>query len=142
VTVTIVDDRMQRAPAFVFESALGIGKTLAAARRDTIHVGHSLIPECPLGALDTEWIPEVARRRLIVIARDRRIRTRPQELRHLRDAGLRVFCIGGKRDLSTWAWLSRLVHHWEQMEEIIRTRGEGPWFYVVNDRDVVEITVP
>ncbi len=47
---------------YVDESALGIGKTLAAARKDTIHVGHELIPECPYGVRDTDWIPEVARR--------------------------------------------------------------------------------
>ncbi len=61
---------------YVDESALGIGKTLAAARKDTIHVGHPLIPECPLGVDDTNWIPAVATRGLVVIARDKRIRTR------------------------------------------------------------------
>jgi len=91
---------------YVDESALGIGKTLAAARRDTIHVGHSLIPECPLGVPDTEWMPIVAARDLVVIGRDKRIRSRPEELRHLKAAGLRVFRIGGKRDLSTWDWLT------------------------------------
>lgn len=39
---------------YVDESALGIGRTLAAARRDTIHVGHPLKPECPLGVLDPD----------------------------------------------------------------------------------------
>jgi hypothetical protein len=29
---------------YVDESALGIGKTLTAARKDVIHVGHPLIP--------------------------------------------------------------------------------------------------
>jgi len=96
---------------YVDESALGIGKTLAAARRDTIHVGHALIPECPLGTPDTEWMPAVAARDLVVIGRDKRIRSRPQEVRYLKAAGLRVFRIGGKRDLSTWDWLTRLVRH-------------------------------
>jgi hypothetical protein len=127
---------------YVDESALGIGKTLAAARKDTIHVGHALIPECGYGALDTEWIPAVATRGLIVIGRDKHIRTRPQELRRLRDAELRVFRIGGKKDLSTWEWLRRLVNHWDDMEEIIRTRGPGPWFYLINDHNIVEVELP
>ena len=126
---------------YVDESALGIGKTLAAARRDTIHVGHALIPECPLGALDTDWIPAVAARDLVVIGRDKRIRSRPQELQYLKDAGLRVFRIGGKRDLSTWDWLTRFVRHWDRIEEIVRTRGPGPWFYSVNENSVVEVHV-
>ena len=41
------------------------------------------------------------------------------------EAGLRVFRIGGKKDLSTWDWLVRLVRHWEAIEEVISTRGGG-----------------
>lgn len=127
---------------YVDESALGLGKSLAAARKDTIHVGHPLIPECPLGALDVEWIPAVAARDLIVIARDRRIRTKPQELAAFRDAGLRVFWVAGKKDMSTWGWLSRLVRHWAAMERIVTMRSDGPWFYAVNDGGLKEISLP
>lgn len=126
---------------YVDESALGLGKALQAARRDVVHPGHALIPECPLGTLDLEWIPTVAKRSLIVIARDRRIRTRPQELRQFRDHGLRVFWIAGKKDLPTWGWLVRLVRNWEAIERVIRERGAGPWFYAVNDRSVKEISL-
>lgn len=127
---------------YVDESALGIGKTLAAARRDTVHVGHALIPECPLGAADIEWMPIVAARQLVVIGRDKRIRSRPQELLYLKDAGLRVFEIGGKRDLSTWDWLTRLVRHWDTIEEIVRSRGPGPWLYIINENAVIELEMP
>lgn len=127
---------------YVDESALGIGKALAAARRDTVHVGHALIPECPLGASDVEWMPIVAARQLVVIGRDKRIRSRPQELLYLKEAGLRVFEIGGKRDLSTWDWLKRLVRHWDTIEEIVRSRGPGPWLYIINENAVVELEMP
>jgi hypothetical protein len=46
---------------YVDESAAGLGLALTAARSDTIHAGHPLIPQCPRGALDTEWIPAYAR---------------------------------------------------------------------------------
>jgi hypothetical protein len=85
---------------FVDESILGVGKALLFARTDVIHTGHPLIPEVPLGSLDTVWIPEVAARRLAVILRDRHIRTKPGELSLLREHGLRVFWIAGRRDLS------------------------------------------
>jgi hypothetical protein len=127
---------------YVDESALGLGKALAVARKDTIHVGHRLIPECPLGTLDVDWIPAVAARDLIVIARDRRIRTKPQELASFRDAGLRVFWIAGKKDMSTWDWLSRLVRHWAAMERVVTIRSDGPWFYAVNDGGLKEIPLP
>jgi hypothetical protein len=65
---------------YVDESAVGLGKALAAARRDTVHVGHPLIPECPFGVLDPDWIPVVAERGVVVIGRDKHIRTKPGEV--------------------------------------------------------------
>jgi hypothetical protein len=126
---------------YVDESALGLGKTLEAARKDTIHPGHKLIPECPVGTLDPDWIPVVSSRELIVIGRDKRIRSKPQELRLLREHSLRVFWIAGKHDLSTWDWLGRVVRQWKAMEEIIEDRGAGPWFYAINEVGIREMTI-
>lgn len=110
---------------FVDESALGLGKALAVARRDVVHAGHPLIPEVPLGALDTDWIPEVAARGLVAILRDKRIRTKPGEIALLRQHGLRVFWIAGKRDLATWDYLVRVVRRWDGMELALSTKGAG-----------------
>ncbi len=87
-------------------------------------------------------MPIVATRQLVVIGRDKRIRSRLQELLYLKEAGLRVFEIGGKRDLSTWDWLTRLVRHWDTVEAIVRSRGPGPWLYIVNENAVVELQLP
>jgi PIN like domain len=124
---------------FVDESLMGIGKALAYARRDVIHTGHRLIPEAPPGALDTEWMPAVARRNLAVISRDRHIRTRPGELAVLRAHGLRVFHLAGKRDLTNWGYLVRLVRRWMDIEEVLQNRGPGPWFIAVHDSRIVEV---
>lgn len=123
---------------FVDECAAGLGLALSAARRDVIHVGHRLIPQCPRGALDVEWIPEVAARGLIVITRDKKLRTKPVEIQTLWAAGLRVFNIGGKRDQSTWEWLGRVVKYWPRMEEVVVTRPEGPWIYMINETGLEE----
>jgi hypothetical protein len=123
---------------YVDESAAGLGLALAAARKDTIHVGHRLIPECPRGALDPDWIPAVAARGLIVITRDMKLRTKPVEVQALWENRLRVFNIGGKKDLPTWDWLARVVRHWPRMEEIISERGPGPWIYMLNETRVDE----
>jgi hypothetical protein len=123
---------------YVDESASGLGLALAAARKDTIHVGHPLIPECPRGALDPDWIPSVAARGLVVIARDKKLRTKPVEIQALWDHRLRVFNVGGKKDLSTWEWLERVVRHWPRMEHIIAERGPGPWIYMLNETGVDE----
>jgi hypothetical protein len=126
---------------FADESALGIGKTLTIARRDLVHSGHPLIPEVPLGSTDEEWIPAVAARGLVVISRDRRIRTKPAELAQLRAHSLRVFWIAGRRDLSNWETLVRLVHRWGDIERVVTERQQGPWFYAVNDSLIRELTV-
>lgn len=126
---------------YVDESALGVGKALTAARRDVIHVGHPLIPELPYGVLDPDWIPVVATRSLIVIARDRRIRTKPAELELFRSHGLRVFWIAGKKDISNWDALCRLVRRWSEMERIIAERSTGPWFMAIDEKAIHEINV-
>lgn len=126
---------------FVDESALGLGKVLAMARRDVVHTGHPLVPEVPLGTVDPVWIPAVAARGLAVIARDKRIRTKPGELALLRQHGLRVFWIAGKRDLSTWDALTRLVRRWADIERALENKGAGPWFVAVNEANVREIQV-
>lgn len=123
---------------YVDESALGLGKTLARARNDVIHVGHPLIKnDCPLGALDVDWIPHVAARDLIVIARDRHIRTRPAERKAYLDSGLRAFWIGGKKDMPTWEWLTIMVRSWERMEKIVEHEGPGPWGYIITASRIV-----
>jgi hypothetical protein len=126
---------------FVDESALGLGKTLAAARRDVIHSGHKFIPQAPLGALDTEWIPEVAARGLAVIARDKRIRTKPAEVELLRAHKMRVFWVAGKKDLSTWDTLVRVVRRWDEIERTLATKGDGPWFVAINETRLTDIAV-
>lgn len=126
---------------FVDESTLGLGKALTIARRDTIHTGHPLIPEVPLGTTDEQWIPAVANRGLAVIARDRHIRTKPGELALLRDHGLRVFWIAGKRDLATWDYLVRVVRRWTEIERELAAKGAGPWFVAIQQTQLVDIPV-
>ena len=83
-------------------------------------------------------MPIVARRGLIVIARDKKIRTKPAELAAFKAHGLRAFWIGGKRDLSNWLALVRIVERWNDVERIVATRGEGPWFIAINEREIIE----
>jgi hypothetical protein len=126
---------------FVDESALGLGKALAIARQDVIHAGHPLIPAVPLGARDPDWIPEVAGRDLVLIARDKRIRTKPAELALLKAHGLRVFWIAGKKDLATWDYLVRIVRRWKEIERAVATKGDGPWFVAIYDGNLRDLPV-
>lgn len=121
------------------ENILGLGKALAIARDDVVHPGHPLLPEVPLGSLDPKWMPAVAARGLIVLGRDRHIRTKPAELAALRAHGLRVFWLAGKRDLTTWGYLVRIILRWDDIEGTIVNRGAGPWFMAIADNRITEI---
>ena len=117
---------------YVDESALGLGKALEAARKDTIYCGHKLITECPLGTADTTWIPIVATKGYVAIGRDKRVRTRENEVALIVAHGLRVFSIATKRDLSTWEWLGIVMRNWDAIEGILTERPNGPWFYALS----------
>ena len=87
---------------------------LAIARDDVLHPGHFGLPSVPTGTLDTVWMPVVAGLGLVVISRDKRIRTKPAEIAAFRTAGLRVLWIAGKKDLSNrdsrYRWLRKRDH--------------------------------
>lgn len=117
---------------FVDESALGLGKGMAALRRDTIHAGHPAIPEVPLGSDDVDWMPLVAARGLIAIGRDKRVRSRPAERQQIIDSGLRYIWIGGKRDESSWDWMRRLTRYWDALVALADDLGDGPWIITLN----------
>ena len=124
--------RIDTARFYADESVLGLGKSLAYARHDVVYCGHPVIPECPLGINDVDWIPLVAERGLVAIARDKRIRTRSGERLAVKQSGLRMFTINTTQDIPTWEWLRLLVRHWRVMEETLVRHPKGPWIYTVN----------
>ena len=126
---------------FVDECCLGLGKLLAIARQDVVHPGHRSLPDIPVGTLDTRWMPVVAQLGLVVISRDRHIRTRPAERRLFREHGVRAVWIAGKRDVSTWDMLRLIVRRWEDIEEVVDTRGAGPWFLALYENRMASLPV-
>lgn len=113
---------------FTDENALGLGKLLRRACRDDVwYPGHEDLPEVPLGTPDLDWMPVIAARNLIVLTRDRRIRTRPAELRQYRESGVRSVWIGAKRDLGPHDQLTLFLAHEQRLRREIVKRGPGPW---------------
>jgi hypothetical protein len=74
----------------------------------------------------------VARRGLIAIGRDKRVRSRPAERQRIIDCGLRYIWIAGKRDQDTWEWMCRVTRHWASLESLVTTMGDGPWIINLN----------
>ena len=126
---------------FVDETSLGLGKMLAIARTDVVHPGHYNLASVPPGTPDTVWMPVVASMGLVVISRDKRIRTKPAELAAFRAVGLRVFWLAGKKDLSNWESIKLVIKWWDRLEEIVADRGDGPWFQAVSDGAIREFAV-
>jgi len=100
---------------FYVETSIGLGIALARARTDVVHVGHPLVPELTRGLLDPQWMPRVAERGLVVLGRDRHLNTRPGERELFRQYRLRVLRLAGRKDVSTWHAIVRLVRHWERI---------------------------
>lgn len=114
---------------------------LARARSDVVHPGHVLLPTVPMGTKDHIWMPIVGAMGLVVIIRDRKIRTKPVELAAFHAHKLRVFWITGEQDLTNWGYLERTVRHWKRIEDVIAARGDGPWCYGIADGGLAEIVL-
>lgn len=114
---------------FVDESALGLGKLLARVRDDVFYAGHPDVPEpeVSLGMPDVTWMPRVASLGWVVFRRDRRIHTRPAEVRVFAEVALRTVWLGGKKDMASAAQLELVVRHWAELERRREELGPGPW---------------
>lgn len=112
---------------FVDESALGLGKLLVRQRDDVLYTGHPELPQVPLGMPDVEWMPIVAGLGMVAIRRDRRIHTRPLEVRVFAEVGLRTVWLGGKKDMSSAQQLVLVTRHWAAIERRCVEAGPGPW---------------
>ncbi len=114
---------------FVDENMLAVGYALAAVREDVAYPGHPLLPEVPRGTLDTDWLPIVGAGGydLAVFTRDKGIQRKTGEAIALRDHGVRMFVLTGKRDLTAWEKLDLLVRSWPRIEKSVATNGAGPW---------------
>lgn len=126
---------------FVDETSLGLARALALVRGDVLHPGHRRLLEVPLSTPDPEWMPVVAERGLVVISRDRHIKSKQAELQAYVDHGLRAFWIAGDKDMGNWENLRRIVRSWDRMERIVRDRPTGPWFYSIFETSLVEVHV-
>ena len=126
------------APArfFVDENDLALGRSLALARKDVLHPGHVRLPEVPLGNPDAVWLPIVGGLGLVVITRDKKIRSRPAEAALVVAAGVRGFVLTSAGDLSTWETLSLLVRQWNALERHLAQHPSGPWLAALTSQGV------
>lgn len=122
---------MPRGAALVYftdENTLGLGRLLRRlGRHDVVYPGHEELPEIPRGAEDLDWLPLVGARGYVVVSRDRRIRSRPAELRAYHENGVRSVWIGAKQDLGPHQQLDLFLQHEARLVREITKLGPGPW---------------
>ena len=122
---------------FADENALGMARVLEGrGRTDLVYPGHPWLPEVRLGAPDEEWLAVVGRANLIVVTRDRRIRTRPGERAAYREHGVRLVLLGGRRDLASTALADLLEAHEVGLRRMAVRLGAGPWTVRITDSGV------
>lgn len=113
---------------FADENTLGLGKLLRrSGRDDVVYPGHPELPSVPVGTLDVHWMPAIAALDLVVITRDKRIRTRPAELNAYLELGIRSVWIGAKRDLAPRDQVALFLRHEPRLQREMVKRGPGPW---------------
>lgn len=113
---------------FTDENTLGLGKLLRrSGRAEVRYPGHEELAEVPLGTDDQDWLPVVGALGLIVLSRDRRIRSRPAELRAYHEHGVRSVWVGAKQDLGPQQQMELFLQYEERLKREIVKRGPGPW---------------
>ena len=128
---------------FADENALGVAKLLLrAGRADLVHPGHRQLPQVPLGATDLEWMPVVARLDLLVLTRDRRIRSRPAELEAYRRLGIRSVWLGGKHDMNPRDLMALFKKQEVRLTQVARKNGPGPWAVSMSPSGVRPLRLP
>jgi len=121
---------------FYFDAdVLGLAKVVTGLRPDATYPGDpgAVIhrrrrPPCPVpspAALDTEWIPVVARRRWLIITRDNRIQLRTAELLMVREHGAKLVALSGVDAIGTRQQFEIVMTQWRALEKL--SDRDGPF---------------
>lgn len=128
---------------------LGLAKVLVTLRPDVTYPGDPGVvvhrrerSACVItdrGTPDTVWIPEVARRGLLIVTRDNRIQERTAEIDAVRAHGARVIALSSPDARTTWAQLEVFMSQWRAIERLIEE--PGPFIYSATRSILRRITI-
>lgn len=122
---------------YVDADLLGLAGILAQLRSDVTFPGDPGAvlhkrerPPCPVASpavKDTEWIPIVARKRWLIITRDRRIQEHRQEIEAVRHNGARMVALSGPEARATFDQLEIFMSQWRGISRVLDE--PGPFIY-------------
>jgi hypothetical protein len=109
---------------------LGVALALRHVRGDVTWPG---APDgmVPAGASDMTWLPVVGSTGLVVLTRDKRIRTRPVERATLLEHGVRACFLTSGGNLDLFTQLRLWLRYWDDIERLVDSTP-GPWLASVN----------
>lgn len=84
---------------------------------------------------ETEWLPVAGRNGWLVVMRDMRVLTRPEERRAIRENNVGCFNFNYKKNRTRWQTLQLVCATLDEMEEKFANTPR-PFMYVVNGRGV------
>jgi hypothetical protein len=80
---------------------------------------------------DREWIPEVGARGWLVISKDKKIRTRQEERRAVKENNVGCFILNYKQPLNRWEILKLVISTLDEMEEKFANTPR-PFMYLID----------
>lgn len=125
---------------FADETDLLLAKRLESQHPgEVVYPGHPELPQVPRQSLDETWLPVAGSKGLVIVTRDKRIRSKPVERQLWIDHKLRGFVLTGRKSQDTKQSLEVLETNWNKIQQIIEQRPTGPWMYAVTSGGLREI---
>jgi PIN like domain len=80
---------------------------------------------------DREWIPDVGARGWLVVSKDKKIRTRPEERRAVKENNVGCFILNYRQPLTRWEILKLVTSTLDEMEEKFANTPR-PFMYLID----------
>jgi PIN like domain len=80
---------------------------------------------------DREWIPDVGARGWLVVSKDKKIRTRPEERRAVKENNVGCFILNYRQPLTRWEILKLVTSTLDEMEEKFANTPR-PFIYLID----------
>lgn len=120
---------------FVDESLLAVGRALdeAASPHRVLYPGHPRCPSVPAGTRDVDVLRFVGERDLMLLTRDKRMRTGRDELAAIHEHGAKLVVFMDKIDPTPRDALRTFLNRWDKVSRAAGRAEAGPWAMSISE---------
>ncbi len=129
--------RAAKVRIYIDADVRGLGLIIGGLRPDVTYPGDPgkeiykrARPACPIttpAVLDTEWIPEVARRGWLIITRDSKIIENRNEIAAVREHRAKMVALNQQDASTKWGQLEVFMTRWRDIDELVDRPGPFIW---------------